>query len=155
MMSRIFLLFGSLFVFVSGTAQEESSLVTPLKEDTTVHTWVAQMPVFDGCDPMDANAYTCTLKEMTKYLFSAIRYPQESMARNQGGITQVGAVIDKQGRIKTARIEESSGVAELDTEALRVIKAMPRWKPGVHNGQAVLVAMTIPVNFRPEAYRRE
>lgn len=154
-MLRVFLLSFSLFLTFSMTAQEESSLVTPLKEDTTVHTWVPQMPVFDGCDPMDANAYTCTLKEMTKYLFSAIRYPQESMSRNQGGIATIGVVIDKRGRIKSARIEESSGVAELDAEALRVVTAMPSWKPGIYNGQAVLVAMSIPVNFRPEAYRRE
>ncbi len=154
-MFRFFML---LFLVISSmhvVAQEEASLVTPIKEDTAVYTWVAQMPVFDKCDPMDENAYSCSLKELTMYLFSNIRYPQEEMARNEGGIAQVGIVINKKGLIKEAKIEVSSGFKALDQEALRVIQAMPEWKPGIENGQAVNVAMSIPVNFKPEAYRRE
>ncbi len=124
-------------------------------EDTTVYTWVTHMPVFAKCDPMDPNAYTCSLKELTMYLFSNLRYPQEALARNEGGIAQVGVVIDKKGRIKEARIEATSGFKALDEEALRVVRSMPAWKPGMEGSQAVHVAMSIPVNFKPEAYRRE
>lgn len=147
----IFLLSGTVPV----TAQETPSLVSPMKEDTPVYTWVTHMPVFGDCDPMDENAYTCTLKELTIYFFSNIRYPQEALSRNEGGITQVGIVIDNKGKIKKAGIELSSGIQSLDREALRVIKEMPIWKAGIEGGHAVNVAMSIPVNFRPEAYRRE
>ena len=154
-MFRFSLFFILTFWSLSGFAQEETSLVTPIKVDTAVYTWVTYMPVFDKCDPMDENAYTCSLKELTLYLFSNIRYPQEELTRNEGGISLVGIVIDKKGRIKEAKIEESSGSKALDQEALRVMKAMPSWKPGMEGNQAVNVAMSIPVNFKPEAYRRE
>ncbi len=154
-MTRFLLLFILAIIALPAFAQEEPSLVTPIKEDTAVYTWVTHMPVFDKCDPMDENAYTCSLKELTIFLFSNIRYPQEAMARNEGGITQVGVVIDKKGRIKEAKIETSSGIKALDQEALRVVRSMPNWKPGIEGTQAVNVAMSIPVNFKPEAYRRE
>lgn len=154
-MIRFCILVFFLSVSVAITAQETPSLVSPMKEDTAVYTWVTHMPVFETCDPRDENAYTCSLKELTMYLFSNIRYPQEELARNEGGISLVGIVIDKKGRVKEAKIEESSGSKALDQEALRVMKAMPAWKPGIEGNQAVNVAMSIPVNFKPEAYRRE
>ncbi|MCF8239326.1 MAG: energy transducer TonB [Saprospiraceae bacterium] len=154
-MTRFLLLFVLAVLTFPALAQEEPSLVTPIAEDTSVYTWVDHMPVFDKCDPMEANAYTCSIKELTMFLFSNIRYPQELMARNEGGITQVGIVIDKKGRIKKATIEASSGYKALDQEALRVVRSMPVWKPGIEGSQAVNVAMSIPVNFKPELYRRE
>lgn len=154
-MTRFLLLFILVMFSLPSFAQEEPSLVTPIAEDTAVYTWVTHMPVFAKCDPMDANAYTCSLKELTMYLFSTIRYPQEALARNEGGIAQVGVVIDKKGKIKEATIEASSGIEALDEEALRVVRSMPAWKPGIEGSQAVNVAMSIPVNFKPEAYRRE
>lgn len=154
-MTRLLMLAVFVCSLFSAVAQEQPSLVTSIKEDTAVYTWVTHMPVFGSCDPTGENAYTCSLKELTIYLFSHIRYPQEALARNEGGITQVGIVIDKKGRIKQASIEVSSGNKALDQEAVRVLSDMPAWKPGMEGSQTVNVAMSIPVNFKPEAYRRE
>ncbi|MBP5348611.1 MAG: energy transducer TonB, partial [Bacteroidaceae bacterium] len=45
--------------------------------------------------------------------------------------------------------EVVKGIHELlDAEAMRVISAMPKWKPGKHRGKAVRVKYTIPLNFR-------
>lgn len=59
----------------------------------------------------------------------------------------IAFVIDRNGNVTQARIEKSSGYREMDYEALRVIKKMPRWIPGKDNGQAVAVTHSISVQF--------
>ena len=39
---------------------------------------------------------------------------------------------------------------ELDNEVLRVVKAMPKWIPVVHNGKAIRAKYTLPITFRSE-----
>jgi periplasmic protein TonB len=56
-------------------------------------------------------------------------------------------VIDEQGNITDVKIVR--GVNELlDNEALRVIKAAPKWMPGKQNGQAVKTNMVVPIDFK-------
>ena len=50
--------------------------------------------------------------------------------------------------IKDVVLISSSGDVYLDKEALRVIEAMPKWKPGRESGKAVRVKFVLPVNFR-------
>lgn len=56
-------------------------------------------------------------------------------------------VVDKDGSIIEPRVFRSVDPA-LDKEAIRVIKAMPKWKPGKRDGEPVRVEYTMPVNFR-------
>ena len=57
-------------------------------------------------------------------------------------------VIDSNGIITTPQVIGSSGDIYLDKEAIRVIEAMPKWKPGRQLGKAVRVKFVLPVNFR-------
>lgn len=71
------------------------------------------------------------------------------MARENGieGIVYVTFVVDKDGKVKDAKILRGKG-AGLDEEALRVVRSMPDWKPGKQNGRAVAVQYNLPVNFK-------
>ena len=61
----------------------------------------------------------------------------------------MGFIIEKDGRVTEARI--AKGVSEeLDAEALKVINASPKWKPGRVAGEKVRTSMTVPVEFRLE-----
>ena len=60
----------------------------------------------------------------------------------------MGFVVDKSGSIKDVKIIKSAGNAELDAEAIRVVKAMPKWTPGTVGGNAVDVKYFLPVQFR-------
>ena len=61
----------------------------------------------------------------------------------------VDFIIEKDGKLTNARV--SKGVSEeLDAEAIKVILASPKWKPGRVNGNKVRTSMSIPVEFRLE-----
>jgi periplasmic protein TonB len=84
---------------------------------------------------------------LLKYLQSNIKYP--AMARENGieGIVYATFVVDKDGKIRDAKILRGKG-AGLDEEALRVVRTMPDWKPGRQNGRNVAVQFNLPINFK-------
>ena len=56
-------------------------------------------------------------------------------------------VIDKDGKVTDAKVVRSISPS-LNKEALRLIEAMPRWKPGEKNGQPVAAPFTLPITFK-------
>ena len=134
-------------------SQEAALVVTT--SDTAIYRWVEQMPAFTGCDPTDPDAYTCTLRELTLYLFREMQYPEDALVANQGGKAQVALVIDTLGQVQRTRLVESSGVTSLDKEALRIVRSIRDWTPGKQGDRPVRVEMVIPVTFRPELFRRK
>ena len=84
---------------------------------------------------------------MLDYLHDNIKYPESCRRDSIQGRVIISFVVEKDGSINSAEIVK--GVHEqLDAEALRVIDAMPKWKPGKQRGKTVRVKYAIPVNFR-------
>jgi protein TonB len=81
-----------------------------------------------------------------RFLQENIRYPQ--MARESGiqGTVYVTFVVEKDGRVTDVRILRGIG-GGCDEEAIRVIKAMPRWNPGKQRGKPVRVQFNMPIKF--------
>ena len=108
----------------------------PASPEPKVYDMVEKMPSFPGGSE--------ALKE---YLKKNTRYPNPD-ACIQGRVVVV-FVVDEKGNlsdVKVARGMEPS----LDAEAVRVVKSMPRWNPGIEKGKAVKVRYTLPVTFRLE-----
>ena len=83
------------------------------------------------------------------YIFKNIHYPQEAKEKGIQGRVFIGFVIEKDGSV--SNIRNLRGVdSELDAEAMRVVKSMPKWKPGMHNGEFVRVSYQIPIHFKLE-----
>ena len=81
------------------------------------------------------------------YLRANVNYPPECRENKIQGRVIVSFIVKKDGSIKNARVLK--GVHPmLDAEALRVISAMPKWKPGLQHGTPVSVQYSVPVNFR-------
>jgi len=95
-----------------------------------------QMPEFPG-----------GMGECMKFLSKNIRYPEEAMKNDVQGRVIIQFVVKKDGSISNPTVAKSVDPL-LDEEALRVINAMPKWKPGMHEGKAVNVKYTIPVSFK-------
>ncbi|SFC28360.1 TonB family C-terminal domain-containing protein [Flexibacter flexilis DSM 6793] len=86
------------------------------------------------------------LEALMKFLQINVRYPKEAQKYNVEGIVYVGFVVEKDGSI--ADIEVVKGVVkELDEEALRVTKMMPKWQPGLLEGEPLSVRYTLPFRF--------
>lgn len=85
--------------------------------------------------------------ELMKYIAENTQYPE--IAKNNGvsGRVFVQFVIDRDGAVTNVKVIRSVDPA-LDEEAVRVIKAMPNWKPGYQRGKTVSVIYRVPINFR-------
>ena len=91
--------------------------------------------------------YPGGMGELSKLLSSNLKYPLKSQENGVQGEVLVQFVVNKEGNVEEVTVFK--GVDPyLDAEALRVIKMMPKWKPGKHEGKEVNVKCTIPVGFR-------
>lgn len=79
------------------------------------------------------------------YLEANIRHPE--LAKPVSGTVEVGFTIDPDGRVVDAAIVKGLNEA-YNAEALRVIRSMPRWKPGEENGKPVPCRLQMPMEFR-------
>ena len=84
---------------------------------------------------------------LREYLSKNIKYPEAAMKKGIQGRGIVQFVVEKDGSITNVKILRGVD-PELDKEAVRVVSAMPKWKPGTQRGEAVRVRFTVPVMFR-------
>ena len=83
---------------------------------------------------------------MLKYLADNIKYPASAVKAKKQGRVIVTFIVQKDGSVTHAKIAKSID-PELDAEALRVVKGMPKWTPGTQNGKPVNVKYSVPVKF--------
>ncbi len=100
-------------------------------EEETIYQVVEQQPEFPG-----------GVKALMKYLRNNTK---QNGSKDK---TFVNFVVNVDGSIKDVTVLRSSGDAELDKEAVRVVESMPKWKPGKQQGKAVRVRFTLPVTFK-------
>ena len=94
----------------------------------------------------DMPAFPGGMEAMIEYLSSNIKYPADAQKQKVDGRVLVNFVVEKDGSITEVKVVKP-GFPSLDAEAVRVVKAMPKWKPGYQKGQAVRVQFTMPINF--------
>ena len=104
--------------------------------DSVVFEVVEEMPEFPG-----------GMKALTEYIHKNVKYPAEAHAKGVQGRVIVCFVVKKDGSITDIKAVRSVD-PYLDKEAIRIIAAMPKWKPGKQRGKAVNVRFTVPVMFR-------
>lgn len=94
------------------------------------------MPEFPGGD-----------EGMMKFLTENVKYPKEAIDNGTGGKVLVEFIVECDGSLSDVKVQKSVAPA-LDNEAVRVVKAMPKWKPGTNGGKTVRVKHTLPVTFK-------
>jgi len=84
--------------------------------------------------------------KINKYISKTIKYPPEAYKQDIKGDVEIGFTIDINGDVTNVYVKK--GVHPLlDNEAIRVIKSMPKWKPGVQKGEKVAVQMVLSIAF--------
>ena len=114
-----------------------SEVVEEPEEDEVVFVVVESMPEFPGGQ-----------QALFKYLSENVKYPVIAQENGIQGRVICQFVVNKDGSIVDVEVVRSGGDPSLDKEAIRVIKSMPKWKPGKQRGKAVRVKYTVPVNFK-------
>ena len=85
-------------------------------------------------------------KALIEYIESHIQYPAKALKKRIEGRVEVQFVVDKTGNIGEVKVV-SSVDKELDEEAIRLVKTLPKFTPGRISGKAVPVWYTLPVTF--------
>lgn len=104
--------------------------------DETIYNFPSNMPMFPG-----------GLKNLNAWLTNQIDYPIEAVEVGLEGKVYLNFIIDVDGSISSVTV--TRGVDKvLNEEAIRVIKSMPKWKPGLQNGRPVKVSFSMFISFK-------
>lgn len=115
------------------TANAQKTVVSQSKQN--VYDVVEQMPEFPGGMPA-----------MIEFLQTNLNYPKDAKKQKVGGRVLVMFVVETDGSMSNVRVAKKI-FPSLDAEALRVVKAMPKWNPGKEKGKPVRVNFTLPIVF--------
>ena len=97
---------------------------------------VEDMPEFPGGE-----------QAMMDFVAKNVQYPKEAIEKEISGRVLVGFIVEKDGSISETEIVKGIG-GGCDEEAVRVVKAMPKWKPGKQDGKPVRVHFMLPLTFK-------
>ena len=119
--------------------ESEVVIAAPVEEEEeeVVFVVVEKMPEFPGGQ-----------QALFKYLSENVKYPVIAQENGIQGRVICQFVVNRDGSIVDVEVVRSGGDPSLDKEAIRVIKSMPKWKPGQQRGKPVRVKYTVPVNFK-------
>jgi protein TonB len=109
---------------------------TGVKQKEKVYDFVQKMPSFPGGQ-----------SALYSYLGENIKYPPSASENGIEGKATITFVVERDGSITDVKIARGFDPA-CDSEAARVVRAMPKWVPGEQNGKTVRVQYTLPVFFQ-------
>ena len=115
----------------------ENIVVEEEAEEETIFEVVEENPEFPG-----------GIQAMYKFIRENLVYPRVSRENGSQGRAFLRFIVEKDGSVTNVEVLKSSGDVYLDREAVRVVKSMPKWKPGRQTGKAVNVKYTLPFVFR-------
>jgi protein TonB len=97
---------------------------------------VEDMPEFPGGE-----------QAMMDFVSKNVVYPKEAQEKGISGRVMVSFIVEKDGSVNEVKIVRGIG-GGCDEEAVRVVKAMPKWKPGKEKGKPVRVSYMMPIFFK-------
>ena len=116
-------------------SDEDVEIEIEEEDDDEFFMVVENMPEFPGGD-----------LGLMKYIQKNVKYPAIAKEYDITGKVYVSFIVDKSGKVTNVKVVR--GVDKnLDAEAVRVVKSLPKYKPGKQRGKSVRVMFTIPINF--------
>jgi protein TonB len=97
---------------------------------------VEEMPSFPGGMP-----------SLSAYVSEHLKYPEKAKKLRVEGLVLLQFTVEKDGSVSNVEVIRGIGYG-CDEEALRVVKAMPAWKPGQQVGKPVRVRYSLPIRFK-------
>lgn len=133
---------------------EDININADVQQDEVIEEYVApevveedvvEQEIFQIVEEMPA--YPGGERALLEYVAKNIKYPQIARETGIQGRVFVGFVVEPDGSVSNVKILRGIG-GGCDEEAMRVIKSLPKWKPGKQRGKAVRVSYQIPVVFK-------
>lgn len=101
--------------------------------------------VYDVCERMPN--FPGGMSQLMSYIKKNIRYPVDAVKDGTQGRVILTFIVEKDGRLTDIKVAKSVSPS-LDKEALRMVKSMPRWIPGMQDGKKVRAKYTLPISFK-------
>lgn len=117
--------------------EEASNAPNEEQSEDVIYTVCEDMPEFPG-----------GMEAMWKFLSDHLNYPEEAREKNIEGRSIIQFIVEKDGTISNIELVRSAGDKSLDKEALRIVRMMPKWKPGSQRDKIVRCKYTVPVTFK-------
>ncbi|MEZ4959143.1 MAG: TonB family protein [Saprospiraceae bacterium] len=130
--------------------KEEPATETPPQPEKPVPMKsAARKPIYKGCDKKkQSKQEKCTVDEIRDFIRDRIKYPDEALRKGIEGTVNVEFVVEKDGSITDVKYLNEIG-GGCGAEAVRLVKMMPRFKPGLSTkGDPVRVLYQLPITFR-------
>ena len=143
-MRTISLIFALLLVITCKAQVTNTSSCDTIKKqnEEVIHKVVEKMPEFPG-----------GMNALNQFIKENLRYPEEAVKKKIQGTVVVQFAVMKDGSVDKVSVYVKAH-PELDDEAVRVIKLLPKWKPGKINGKEVNSYYIIPVVFTLERQKK-
>lgn len=112
---------------------------------------IDQIPLFENCKNLERDGQVkCFHEEMKKHVEKHLKYPKEAKKNKAENRVITMFEIDKSGKVTNIQVrskQRNEYQALFETEAKRIIEALPQFSPGLQRGKPVVVTYSIPINF--------
>ena len=128
----------ALIIFLTGCAAEKEPLITsPLSNGVIIEPKIPEevYPKFPGGP-----------EKLFEFIADNLRWPGDDDSCIQGRVV-VSFIVEKDGSLTDVKVVRSLDPS-FDKEAVRIVKSMPKWEPGMWNGKPARVDYSIPIRFR-------
>lgn len=128
----------ALIIFLTGCAAEKEPLIiSPLSNGVIIEPKIPEevYPKFPGGP-----------EKMFEFIADNLHWPGDDDSCIQGRVV-VSFIVEKDGNLTDVKVVKSLDPA-FDKEAVRIVKSMPKWEPGMWNGKPARVNYSIPIRFR-------
>jgi TonB family protein len=85
---------------------------------------------------------------LSNFVENNTSYPQDAIDQDAEGTVNVSFVVDEKGKAQNPVVTGKTAGHGLDEEAIKIVKQMPAWKPGMVKGKPVKTRLLLPVTFK-------
>ena len=137
----------SMIIAIAAAVLTAGTTVCHAQTSQSQQTEQKQEPVYEQDKVEQKAEFTGGMMKQIEFMMQNLKYPKEAEKDGASGSVRVHFIVEKDGTLTDVKVPDSVHKA-LDAEAIRLVKAMPKWTPGRQRGKAVRVRFTLPVTFR-------
>jgi len=131
---------------IAGDPDADIVISAPVGEGPKQAAVVEDTKVYDFVSIETPPSFPGGIEKFYAYVGKSIKYPPMAAENNIQGKVFLSFVVEKNGELTDIHVDRKLG-GGTDEEAVRVLKASPRWTPGIQNGKPVRVKYNIPISF--------
>jgi protein TonB len=131
---------------IAGDPNADIVIAAPVGEGPKQAAVVEDTKVYDFVSIETPPGFPGGIEKFYAYVGKSVKYPPMAAENNIQGKVFLSFVVEKNGELTDIHVDRKLG-GGTDEEAVRVLKASPRWTPGIQNGKPVRVKYNIPISF--------